>query len=97
MLDNTPSQLSKFKAKIWIEVNNQSRGLYNTNSDIRFKSTMLKSALCNYSDVYIHVKGRKTITWGGAHATARQPDERNEGVILKIVLYLLILKVRQII
>ena len=95
MLDNTPSQLSKFKAKIWIELNNQSRGLYNTSSDIRFKNTMLKCALCDCSDVYILVKGRKTITGGGADATARQLDERNEGVILKIVLYLLILNVRQ--
>ena len=95
MLDNTPSQLSKFKAKIWIEVNIQSRGLYNTSSDIRFKNTMLKCALCDCSDVYILVKGRKTITGGGADATARQLDERNEGVILKIVLYLLILNVRQ--
>ena len=50
LLDNTPNQLSKFKTKNWIEINDQSRGVYNTNSDIRFKTTVLKSSLCDYSD-----------------------------------------------
>ena len=41
LLDNTPNQLSRFRTKIWIEINDQSRGVYDANSDIRFKSTML--------------------------------------------------------
>ena len=40
LLDNTSNQLSKFRTKNWFEINDQSRGVYNTNSDIRFKSTM---------------------------------------------------------
>ena len=28
LLDNTPNQLSKFKTKIWIEINDQSREVY---------------------------------------------------------------------
>ena len=40
LLDNTPNQLSKFRTKYWIEINDKSRGAYNTNSDIRFKATM---------------------------------------------------------
>ena len=47
LLDNSPNQLPKFRTKSWIEVNDQSRGVYNVNSDIRFKTTMLKSSLCN--------------------------------------------------
>ena len=62
LLDNTPNQLSKFRTKNWIEINYKSRGAYNTNSDIRFKTTMLKSSLCDYSDACILVKGRITIT-----------------------------------
>ena len=50
LLDNTPNQLSKFKTKTCIEINDQPRGVYNVNSDIRFKTTMLKFSLCNYSD-----------------------------------------------
>ena len=57
--------------------------MYNTNSDIRFKTTMLKSSLCDYSDAYILVKGRITSTGSGGDAAARQPDEINKGVIFK--------------
>ena len=57
--------------------------MYNTNTDIRFKTTMLKSSLCDYSDAYILVKGTITITGAGADAAARQADERDKGVIFK--------------
>ena len=36
LIGNTPDQLSKFRTKTWIEINNQSRGVYSPNSDIRF-------------------------------------------------------------
>ena len=77
LLDNTSNQLSKFKIKNVIEINDQSRGDYNTNSEIRFKATMLKSSLCDYSDTYILLTGRITITGTGYGAAARQTDERN--------------------
>ena len=50
LLDNTQNQLSKFRTKNWSEINDQSRRVDNTNSDIRFKDTVLKSSLCDYSD-----------------------------------------------
>ena len=81
LLDNISNQPSKFRTKNWIERNDQLRGTYNTNSDIRFKTTMLKSILCDYSDAYILVKGRITITGAGDDAAARQADERNKEVI----------------
>ena len=56
MPGNAPNQLSKFKTKNRIEINNQSTGVYNANGDFRFKTTMLKSSLCDYSDAYILVK-----------------------------------------
>ena len=62
LLDNTSTQLSKFRTKNWIETNDQSRGVYNTNTDIKFTTTMLKSSLCDYSDAYILFKGTITIT-----------------------------------
>ena len=49
LLDNKPNQLTKFRAKIWIEINYDSRGTYNTNSKIKFKSSILRSSLCDYS------------------------------------------------
>ena len=38
-----------------------SRGTYNTNSPIRFKTSMLQSRLCDYSDAYICIKGTLTV------------------------------------
>ena len=54
-LDNTPNQLSKFGTKNWFELNNKSRGAYNVNGQIKFKTTMLKFSLCDYGDAYILV------------------------------------------
>ena len=83
MLDNAPNQPSKFKTKNRIEINDQSNGVYKTNSDIRFKNTRLRSSLRDYSDAYILVYGRITITGAKANATERPADERNKGVIFK--------------
>ena len=83
LLGNTLNQLSKFRTKTWIEINYQSRGTYNTNKDIRFKTTKLKSSLCDCSDAYILVKGRITITGAGDTVANRQADERNKGVVFK--------------
>ena len=83
LLDNTPDQLSKFRTKNWTEINDQSRGGYGTGSDITFKTTMLKSSLCDYGDAYILVKGTITITGVGDDAAARQADEKDKGIIFK--------------
>ena len=57
--------------------------MYNTNSDIWFKTTILKPNLCDYIEAYILVKGRITITGAGADAATREAYERNKGVIFK--------------
>ena len=76
LINDTPNQPYKFKTKNWVEINDESRGTYNVNSQIKFKTTMLKSSLCDYSDAYILVKGRITITGAGNDAAARQAYER---------------------
>ena len=50
---------------------------------MEFKTTVLKSTLCDYSDAYILVKGKITITGAGDDAAARQADERDKGVPFK--------------
>ena len=58
LLDNTPNQPSKFKTKNrveWVGINDEAGGTYNTNSQIRFETSMLKSSLCDDSDPYILV------------------------------------------
>ena len=37
LLDNTPNQLSKFSTKNWVEINDDSRGTYNVNTQIKLK------------------------------------------------------------
>ena len=39
--DNTSNEPSKFRTKNWVEINDKSRGTYNVNSQIKFKTTML--------------------------------------------------------
>ena len=50
--------MHQIRTKDWVEMNDESRGTYNVNSQIRFKTTMLNSSLCDYSDAYILVKGK---------------------------------------
>ena len=50
LLDDASNQPSKFKAKNWFEINDESRGTYKVNRQIKFKTTMVKSSLCAYSD-----------------------------------------------
>ena len=83
LIDDTSNKPSKFRTKNWFEINDESRGTYNVNSQIMFKTTMLKTSLCDYSDAYIFVKGTITITGTGADAAGRQADERDKGVAFK--------------
>ena len=83
LLENTSNQVSKFRTNNWIEINDQSRGVQNNNSDIRFKTTMLKPSLSDWSDAYILVKGTIKITWAGDDAATRQTNGRNTGVLSK--------------
>ena len=73
LLDNTPNQLSAFKTKTWVKINDESRGTYNEDNQIKFKISMLRPSLCNYSDAYILAKGPATIK-----STAAQGQTNNE-------------------
>ena len=82
MLDNASNQPSKFRTRNWVEINDESRGTY-TSNDIKFKTTMLRSNLCDYADAYILVKGTITITGAGNDDATKQADERDKGVTFK--------------
>ena len=83
LIDDASNQSSKFKTKNWVEINDESRGTYNVNSQIKFKTTMLKSSLSDYSDAYIFVKGKITFTGAEDDAAARQADEKDKVVAFK--------------
>ena len=56
LIDDGSNQPSNFKTKNWAEITDESRGTYNANSQIKFKTTMIKSCLYDYSNAYILVK-----------------------------------------
>ena len=56
------NDLPTFVTKRWIEVYDQSEENYNVNKEIRIKTSMLRSDLCDFSDAYIVVKGNITFT-----------------------------------
>ena len=71
MLWRASNQPSKFRTRNWIEKNDEIRETY-TSNDIEFKTTMLRSNLCDYSDAYILVKGTITITGAGDDDAAKR-------------------------
>ena len=81
MIDDASNQPSTFRTKNWVEINDESRGTYNVNSQIKFKTAMLESSLCDYSDVYILVKG--TITVNNTAAVDADANNTNKKVIFK--------------
>ena len=65
LFGTTPNEMLRFISKKWVEVHDQSgdaNDRYKPNKPIRFKTSMLRSDLCDFSDVYIVVKGDITLT-----------------------------------
>ena len=81
LIDNTSNQPYKFRTRNWVEINDESRGAYNVNSQIKFKTTILKSSSCHYSDAYILVKG--TINVNNNAAAGAAVNNTNKKVIFK--------------
>ena len=77
MLNDTLNQSSKFRRKNWNEINDDSSEKYNTNSQIKFKTSMLKSSLCDHSDVYILVSGTIIVVVAEAKDAPKVADRNN--------------------
>ena len=57
LLDSASNKPSKFRARNWVEINDDIRGAYSPSKQIRLKTSMLRSSLFDYSDAYTLVKG----------------------------------------
>ena len=61
------NQPSKFRTRNWVEIDDESRAGYNddnddnntddNNNNIKYKTSMIRSSICDYNDAYILVKG----------------------------------------
>ena len=81
MLDSASNKPSKFRARNWVEINDDIRVAYSPNKQIRFKTAMLRSSLCDYSDAYILVKGNISVNNTAADGAAA--NNTNKKVIFK--------------
>ena len=82
LLDNTTNQPSKFRTRNWVEINDESQEKYDSSS-IKFKTSMIRSDLCDYSYAYVVVSGTRTVAGAGDDDNAKRTVERNKGVIFK--------------
>ena len=86
LLDSARNKPSKFRTRNWVEINYDIRGAYCPNKQIRFKTAMLRSSLCVYSDAFILAKGN--ISVNNTVAAAAAANNINKKVI-QIVIHLL--------
>ena len=70
LLDSASNKPSKFRTRHWVEIKDDIRGAYSANRQIRFKTAMLRSSLCDYSDAYILVKGNISVNNTAAKGAA---------------------------
>ena len=70
------NQPSAFRTNNWVEINDDTHGNYSTNSQITFKTTILKSISCDYSDAQILVKGTITMTNVGTTAASNNREKK---------------------
>ena len=80
----TDKNLPKFDTKKWIKVYDQSERNSNPNKEIRIKTSMLRSNLCDYSNAYIVVKGTITVTSPG-NAKRNKAVLKNNGSFINCI------------
>ena len=81
LLNDGSNKPSKFRTRNWVEINDEARGTYSPNKQIKFKKSMLRSSLCDYSDAYILLKGKITVNNTAADGAAA--NNTNKKVVFK--------------
>ena len=76
LLDTESNKSSRFRTRNWVEINDDLIGAYSPDKLIRFKTAMLRSSICDYSDAYILVKGNIIVNnTAGAGAAANNTNK----------------------
>ena len=81
LLNDESNKPSKFRTRNWVEINDDSRGAYSSDKQIRFKTAMLRPSLRDYSDAYILVK--ENITVNNIDDAGAAANNTNKKVIFK--------------
>ena len=77
LLGNTPNQSYKLKTKDWIEINDELRETYDKDNQIRFKASMLRTSVSDYSDGFILAKGTMTVANTAAQGVTTNNGDKN--------------------
>ena len=83
LIENTTNQHSKVLTKNWFGLNYDACGIYNKNSQINFKTTMLNSSFYDYSDTCLLAQRTMTVFGQGVDAAAIAADRNNKQVAFK--------------
>ena len=78
MQGDASNQPSKFRTINLVEINDESRGTYPVTSQIKFKTSMLKSSLSDYGDAYIFVKGEIKVDNTGTAVAPKNKNKKND-------------------
>ena len=70
LLNDGSNKPFKFKTKNWVETNDDVKGVYSPNKQIRLKTEMPRSSVWDYCDAYILVKGNITVNNTAADGAA---------------------------
>ena len=81
LLNDESNKSPKFKARNWVEINDDIRSAYSPNKQIRFKTAMLRSSLCDYSDAYTLAK--RNIVVNNTTGAGAAANNTNKKVIFK--------------
>ena len=81
LLNDESNKPSKFRTRNWVEINDEARGTCSPNKQIKFKTAMLRSSLCDYNDAYVLVKGNITVNNTATDGAAA--NNTNKKVIFK--------------
>ena len=76
LLGRMPDEVPRFITKKWMEVHDQSGNAedgYKLSKQIRFKTSMLRSHLCDFSDTCIVAKGIITVTGTNNRSKTNRP------------------------
>ena len=76
LLNDGSNKPSKFRTRNWVEINDDVRCIYSPNKQIRFKTSMLRSSLCDYIDAYILVKENITVNNTAANGAAANNTDK---------------------
>ena len=79
-LDDTTNQPPEFRTRNWVEINDESQGMYNVSNQVKFNNSVIRSNLSDYSDACIHGEGAINVPNTGI---APALNNRNKQLIFK--------------